>query len=52
MPIIIPGIFGSPTREGKYERGASSPAIPAFIIPVPLSIIIAGVYSLDIFKNI
>jgi len=42
---MMPGILGKPTIVGKKDRGASSPAIPALMLPLPLSIITAGVYS-------
>ena len=35
---IMPGILGVPTMVGKQDLGASSPAIPALVLPDPLSI--------------
>jgi len=42
IPTMISGSLGLPTIEGKYVLGASSPAIPALIIPEPLSMTTAG----------
>lgn len=36
-PTIMPGCLGRPTIVANTERGASSPAKPAFIMPDPLS---------------
>jgi hypothetical protein len=46
---MIPGILGLPTIVGKQALGASSPAIPALLIPDPLSMTTAGVYSSAIY---
>lgn len=32
------GVLGTPTKDGKFERGASSPEIPPLIVFDPLSI--------------
>jgi hypothetical protein len=42
--------LGIPTINGKYDRGASSPAIPALHIPDPLSMTIAALYELLIIN--
>lgn len=48
-PITTVGSFGLPTTQGNVALGASSPENPALIMPLPLSITMAFVYS-DIYE--
>ena len=43
--------FRCPTREGKTDRGTSSPAKPAFNVPAPLSITMAVITSAYILRS-
>ena len=45
-------VFGTPTIVGKFDLGASSPEIPAFIVDDPLSITTEYYYSPDIYFEI
>ena len=40
MPAITPVCLGLPTRDGNTDRGALSPANPAFVVAKPTSVLL------------